>query len=92
MKREVVEDERREERGEMREERGETGQCMARRTLWVHGARLHGFVASWLRGFVSGGRDVYRLFRCKLWPYAIEFATARCMARKSIRAPSSPSE
>lgn len=27
-----------------------------------------------LRGFVSVGRDVYRLFRCKLWPYALEFA------------------
>jgi len=47
---------------------GETGQYMTR-ILWVHGARL--------RGFVSGGRDVYRLFRCKLWPYAIEFATPR---------------
>lgn len=30
-----------------------------------------------LRGFVSVGRDVYRLFRCKLWPCAIEFATPR---------------
>lgn len=33
----------------------------------------------WLRGFMSAGRDVYRLFRCKLWPYAIRpvcYATA----------------
>lgn len=34
------------------------------------GPRVHGFVAS-----CAAGRDVYRLFRCKLWPYAIQFAT-----------------